>query len=101
MIPVYICVTIISGFVAAVIMESKTESASKVMAYFFLGVTIGIFGIILAIVAPNEKSPQVQFSQIQQPQRSCPFCKELILADAIKCKHCGERFDELFDHLPS
>ena len=22
--------------------------------------------------------------------RPCPFCKELIRADALKCKHCGE-----------
>ena len=22
-------------------------------------------------------------------QRQCPFCRELIISDAIKCKHCG------------
>ena len=25
--------------------------------------------------------------------KKCPFCAEEVLADAIKCKHCGERFD--------
>lgn len=28
----------------------------------------------------------------QQEMKKCPACAELILADAVKCKHCGERF---------
>lgn len=29
----------------------------------------------------------------QQAIKKCPACAELILADALKCKHCGERLD--------
>jgi hypothetical protein len=29
----------------------------------------------------------------QQDLKKCPACVELVLADAMKCKHCGEQFD--------
>lgn len=29
-----------------------------------------------------------------QPTKKCPFCAETILAEARKCKHCGELLDE-------
>jgi hypothetical protein len=32
-------------------------------------------------------------TQQQQEMRKCPACAELILPDAVKCKHCGERLD--------
>jgi hypothetical protein len=65
-----------------------------VVGYFVLGLVLGIFGIALAAAAPNEKA-----QALPGPQRTCPFCKEMILADAIKCKHCGERLDEAYARL--
>lgn len=32
--------------------------------------------------------------QCQVDMKKCPFCKELIRADALKCRHCGEYVDE-------
>lgn len=37
----------------------------------------------------EESTPVLVLSKDQELVR-CPFCKEEILADAQKCKHCGE-----------
>jgi predicted nucleic acid-binding Zn ribbon protein len=30
---------------------------------------------------------------MSDPTKKCPYCAEAILADARKCKHCGEMLD--------
>jgi hypothetical protein len=32
--------------------------------------------------------------QCQVDMKKCPFCKEIIRADALKCRHCGEYVDD-------
>lgn len=33
--------------------------------------------------------------------RKCPFCKEQIFSDALKCKHCGSVLAPIADNFPS
>lgn len=40
-------------------------------------------------------------SAVVDDLRKCPFCKEKIFSDAIKCKHCGSVLAPISDNFPS
>ncbi len=47
--------------------------------------------------AGERPSTQALFSSSQGPWRKCPFCSELIAADAWGCRHCGKEVPEIED----
>jgi len=74
----------ICAIVTAIVASSKGRSG---FGWFLLGMLISIFALILVALLPSLKS------QREQPgfdtHLSCPDCKELVLNEARKCKHCG------------
>lgn len=84
---------LLCGIVSAMIVHSKTDSQGKVAIYFGVGLLLGIFGVLLALAAPNDKSVQAAVAVVSVNHEACPFCREMIVSGAIKCKHCGERLD--------
>src|SRR5579862_7458626 len=53
------------------------------------------------ITVPVESMPTAEMASDPPPQpapqqantRACPFCGEAVMAEAKKCKHCGETID--------
>lgn len=67
-----------------IVANSKARLAGL---WFILGLFLGVFALIAILVLPslardkNAPSPDTHVK--------CPDCRELVLKDARKCKHCG------------
>ncbi len=77
--------------VVGVIASSRGRSG---FGYFLLSVILSpLIGLILAVALPSLKVQETVLAggEVATPQTHvrCPDCRELVRADARKCKHCG------------
>lgn len=66
-----------TGWITARIFRKRRRSMG---AGFVLGFLFGPVGIVIAKLLPEGG-----------PKKRCPACAELIKADAVVCKHCGQK----------
>jgi hypothetical protein len=81
----------------AIVAGNKGRSAA---GWLLLGALLGPVALLIALVVSANK-PAMEAEAIGSGSvRKCPFCAELIKAEAIVCKHCGRDVPQSdgFDH---
>jgi hypothetical protein len=85
---------VIFSIVAGVIASGRGRSG---FGYFLLSLLLSpLIGILLAVALPSKREVapvRDAAGEVVTPQTHvrCPDCRELVRADALKCKHCGTR----------
>lgn len=58
--------------------------------WFFLSLVISpLLGLLFCAVSKNLNAPIFATIPSERTHRKCPSCAELVLPEAIICKHCG------------
>lgn len=101
-----VIVWILFGIGAAIVASQKGRSG---VGWFFLGILLGPFGLIFALILksvvpggiiayPSTYSRPSRLPNdhwiVGQETKQCPQCAETIKIAALKCRYCGEVFNE-------
>jgi len=75
---------LLCGLIAGAIGKRKGEGFLS----FIIGIIFGPFGILFALISKGNRI-------------NCPYCKELVHKDAIRCSHCQKDLPEKINNSTS